>query len=244
MRPYRPAEQILGMASGSAVVCWLGAATAGMGAASRRRSSHRTMTFAESESGVLESGRMVQVKAERIRDSMVAGASVATMDALMQASAADILAVGAERMEPVPEKPGLWHAFMQPAELAGNKAQVRLTLAVDTSKSGRVDVQVADFDVATSDIMTGDLVFEGYPKEFFSVTWKNSISWRGRGRHAPLRLIHTSRGSLSWVVPDWFPLPDSVVTAWAKAVAERVLQDGQDKIANQIAIKHAALSQV
>jgi len=235
-----PVLALAAAAAGTACALAAGAPCFGFPAFWRRR-----QVAAQAGTGLAESpakqgqdtgsGRVIRVVTERAQDVVLSGATVEWMDRLMKEEAVDVLAAGAEYSEKAPEAEGagLWYAFMKPQNMGPWKNQVRLKCKLRQERSKAVHVDIVGIDVGTVDDKSGEMVFQSYDEDSFSLNWQNSIRWR---RHTDgLRVNHLSFGTLQIALPRWFPLPDAVVKATVNAGTQWMLQDGQSKVAKAIA---------
>mmetsp|Transcript_42525 Transcript_42525/g.98576 ORF Transcript_42525/g.98576 Transcript_42525/m.98576 type:complete len:260 (+) Transcript_42525:69-848(+) len=207
-------------------------------AAQRTKARAGSLQGADAAQDAEKDSRVVAVTAERSQQVDLPGATVGSMDSLMRDEAVQVLAAGAERTEKSPEGTDIWLAFMKPTHMGPWKNQVRLKCQLLLESSGSVRVDIIGFDVGRPDKDTGEMVFESYAKETFSLSWENSISWRLRG--GVLRLVHLSFGKVRMALPWWFPLPDALVKATVEAGIGLMLRDGQSKVVAAISARHSA----
>jgi len=183
-------------------------------------------------------GRIVEMSAEKMKETPVDNATVAGMNDLMKKEAVNILAAGAEKTEEVKGKRGMWHAYMKPTTMGTWKNQARLTCKL-MLKPGAVNVEVVGLEVGNWDRDLREFKFEKFDEETFSLNWMNSMTWRERGPN--LSVQHASRGSMRLVIPWWFPVPDAVVKATFQAGIRYMISDGQTKIAEAVKRRYAAV---
>jgi len=201
---------------------------------------HRVQRQSATMEAPVESGRVVKMDTEKVKEVTLPNASVDLMDKLMKKEAVDILAAGAERTENAGNG-GIWYAYMKPTKLGAWTNQVRLACKLTQAPSGSVNVDVVSFEVGSPDAATGEWNFSAYAKEQFSLQWYNSLTWEQNG--PDLALLHKSAGKMRVVLPWWFPLPDVLVRSTFRACIGFMISDGQTKVAEAIRTRYQAISE-
>ncbi|CAK9073207.1 unnamed protein product [Durusdinium trenchii] len=186
-----------------------------------------------------DSGRVVHIKAEKVKEVKLPQGRTETMDALMRKEAVQILAAGAERTEEAKGEKGIWFAYMKPTRMGTWKNQARLKCKLELAKSGAVNVEVVEIEVGSWDRDLKKFKYEKFAEESFSLNWMNRMTWQEKG--TDLYLLHTSRGDMKLLLPWWFPLPDAVVKATFQAGIRYMISDGQAKISDAVIKRYKQL---
>eukprot|EP00913_Durusdinium_trenchii_P016037 g15073.t1 len=169
-----------------------------------------------------DSGRVVHIKAEKVKEVKLPQGRTETMDALMRKEAVQILAAGAERTEEAKGEKGVHQGLKCKLELA---------------KSGAVNVEVVEIEVGSWDRDLKKFKYEKFADALHCFARKCAKLLFSEN----LCMRHTSRGDMKLLLPWWFPLPDAVVKATFQAGIRYMISDGQAKISDAVIKRYKQL---
>jgi len=201
---------VLGVPAGS-LGAFIAAVTS-IGAVRRSR-RHKVLPSKRMLARAALGDRAVSFNVQRTDEEVLPRATKLWLDKMMDQHASTILFSGVDRYEPVPGQPQLQYCYFAPVDLGPYRTQMRITCNIAMPSSGRLTVQVLDFNPGVLDTKAGKLEFQANPKEIVEACSEIEMTWEPYGRAAGLRVKQTCSQELTLKVPWWFPVPSTVVEA-------------------------------
>jgi len=197
----------------------------------RRRLLRSAVAMAASE------GRKVTLELESNFDIDIPNATVSSMDDFMQQNASDVCIQNVQRIEEMPETPEIKYCWLEPQDMGPFRSQMRLTLTVDASKSGRCDINILNMESGSVDKKTGEVKFDPDVKLDFKT--ENFVTWEDNGEGG-LRVQNTSVARTSVNPPWWFPIPDAIISKLSGIFVRQVVNTGMKKVNEQIKERYSS----
>jgi len=185
-------------------------------------------------------GRKVTVELKSNFDVDIPKGTVSSMDDFMQQHASDVCIQNVQRIEQTPENPEVKYCWLEPQDMGPYRSQMRLTLTVDASKSGRCDINIINMESGSVDKKTGEVTFDPNVKLDFKT--ENFVTWQDNGGGG-LHVVNTSVAKTSMSPPWWFPIPDAIVSKLAGIFIRQVVNTGMRKVNEQIKTRYSSWEQ-
>jgi len=184
--------------------------------------------------------RQVAVELDSSFDVDILNGTVSSMDDFMQQYASDVCIQNVQRIEPSLENPDAKYCWLEPQDMGPFRSQMRLTLTVDASESGRCDINILNMESGSVDKKTGEVKFDPDVKLDFKT--ENFVTWEDNGAGG-LRVLNTSVARTCINPPWWFPLPDAIIGKLSTIFIRQVVNTGMRKVNEQIKQRYSSWEQ-
>lgn len=184
--------------------------------------------------------RQVAVELDSSFDVDIPKGTVSSMDDFMQQYASDVCIQNVQRIEPSLENPEVKYCWLEPQDMGPFRSQMRLTLTVDASESGRCDINILNMESGSVDKKTGEVKFDPDVKLDFKT--ENFVTWEDNGAGG-LRVLNTSVARTCMNPPWWFPLPDAIIGKLSTIFIRQVVNTGMRKVNEQIKQRYSSWEQ-